>query len=333
MSDRTKKMEIQIHLAVKAFSQANKPNIAQLAREFDVPYHRLRARIHGRQSYTDRATITRSLNSIQEKALTSWVQSLDSAYTLPTAEMVEGAANAILKKAGEDRVVGHNWAYRFITRLPPGFNYITQHPNEKSRVDSEDYGALLLWFNNLTQVMKHHQFLPHEIFDWDETGYRIGEGKARKVITSRSTSYIATGGQSESITGIECISADGWLMLPWFLPKGNTHMEEWYENITTTDFRIKPTTNGWIDDETALQWLFSFHEATIKLVKKGRPRLLLMDNHGSHLTFEFIDFCTQKTIIPHFFLPHTTHLCQPLDGPAFQSLKHHFRTMNNEIVM
>ena len=95
--------------------------------------------------------------------------------------MVEGAANAILKKAGEDRVVGHNWAYRFITRLPPGFNYITQHPKEKSRVDSEDYGALLLWFNNLTQVMKHHQFLPHEIFNWDETGYRIGKGKARNV--------------------------------------------------------------------------------------------------------------------------------------------------------
>jgi hypothetical protein len=35
---------------------------------------------------------------------------------------------------------------------------------------------------------------------------------------------------------------------------------------------------------------------SIKLVKKGRPRLLLMDNHGSHLTFEFIDFCTQKNI-------------------------------------
>lgn len=65
-----------------------------------------------------------------------------------------------------------------------------------------------------------------------------------------------------------------------------------------------------IDDETALQWLFSFHEATIGRVKKGRPRLLLMDNHGSH----------------------TTHLCQLLDGQAFQSLKHHFHTMNNEVV-
>ncbi|KAJ5615223.1 hypothetical protein N7537_000337 [Penicillium hordei] len=87
--------------------------------------------------------------------------------------MVEDAANTILKIASEDRV-------------------------EKSRVESEDYGALLLWFNHLSI---------------DETGYRIGQGKQRKVITSRIISDIPTGGQSESITGIECIAADGWLML------------------------------------------------------------------------------------------------------------------------
>ena len=52
-----------------------------------------------------------------------------------------------------------------------------QKPKEKLRVDSEDYGALLLWFNNLTQVINQHQFLSHEIFNWDETGYRIGQGK------------------------------------------------------------------------------------------------------------------------------------------------------------
>lgn len=83
-----------VRLAVKAFSEANKPNIAQLAREFDAPYHRLRARIH-RQSYADCAKTTRTLNLIQEKALTSWIQTLDSAYISPTAEMVEDAANAI----------------------------------------------------------------------------------------------------------------------------------------------------------------------------------------------------------------------------------------------
>lgn len=240
-------MENQIQLAVKAFSEAKKPNIAQLAREFDVPYHRLRARSHGRQSYADRAETTRTLNLIQEKALTSWVQTLDSAHISSTPEIVEDAANAILKKAGENRVVGHNWAYRFLARLPLRLNYIKQKPKEKSRVESEDYGALLLWFNHLSRVVNQHQFLPHKIYNWDETGYRIGQGK-HKVITSRTTSDIPTGGQSESITGIECIAADGWLMLPWFLPKGSLLMEEWYENIniTTPDFRIKPTPNGWL---------------------------------------------------------------------------------------
>ncbi|CRL28782.1 Homeodomain-like [Penicillium camemberti] len=191
-----------------------------------VPYHRLRARSHGRHSYADRAETTRTLNLIQEKALTSWVQTLDSAHISSTPEIVEDAANAILKKAGENRVVGHNWAYRFLARLPLRLNYIKQKPKEKSRVESEDYGALLLWFNHLSRVVNRHQFLPHKIYNWDETGYRIGQGK-HKVITSRTSSDIPTGGQSESITGIECIAADGWLMLPWFLPKGSLLMEEW----------------------------------------------------------------------------------------------------------
>ncbi|KAJ5522361.1 hypothetical protein N7527_006476, partial [Penicillium freii] len=55
---------------------------------------------------------------------------------------------------------------------------------------------------------------------------------ATELAKASHANDIATGGQSESITGIECISADGWLMLPWFLPKGTSHMIEWYENIT-----------------------------------------------------------------------------------------------------
>ena len=118
-------MENKIQLAVKAFSEATKPNISKLAREFDVPYHRLRARIHGRQSHADRAKATRSLDSIQEKALTSWIQTLDSAHISSTPKMIEEAANRMLKNAGEDRVVGHSWVYRFIARHPD-LNYILQ---------------------------------------------------------------------------------------------------------------------------------------------------------------------------------------------------------------
>jgi hypothetical protein len=73
--------------------------------------------------------------------------------------------------------------------------------------------------------MEEHQFLPHEIYNCDESGYQIGQGKQRKVVSSRTTSDIATGGHAKSITGIECIAADGWVMLPWFLVKGSQHLE------------------------------------------------------------------------------------------------------------
>ncbi|KAJ5365290.1 hypothetical protein N7517_008176 [Penicillium concentricum] len=270
MSDQIKKTEERIQAALEAFHATTKPNIAKLAREFDVPYHQLRGRTRGRQSNSDRAKATKTLNSIQEKVLITWVESLDNAYISPTPELVEKSANRLLKNAGSDQVVGHNWAYRFLHKgYPLGSNILSENLRKKQGLIAR---TLALY------SFEEHQFLPHEIYNWDETGYRIG-GKPRKVITSRTTNDIATGGQSESITGIECIAADGWVMLPWFLPKGSLHMAEWYENITTPDFRIKPTPSGYSDDEKALQWLFSFHEATVSRVQKGRPRLLLMDNH------------------------------------------------------
>jgi hypothetical protein len=58
-----------------------------------------------------------------------------------------------------------------------------------------------------------------------------------------------------------------------------------------------------------------------------------MDNHGSHTTIEFTTFCKEHFIIPIWFLPHTTHFAQPLDGEPFQCSKHLFRAKNNEVVM
>lgn len=48
-----------------------------------------------------------------------------------------------------------------------------------------------------------------------------------------------------------------------------------------------------------------------------------MDNHGSHLTHEFIEWCEQHKILLCSFPPHTTHFLQPLDGKPFQQYKHY----------
>jgi hypothetical protein len=110
-------------------------------------------------------------------------------------------------------------------------------------------------------------------------------------------------------------------------------METWFNESEALplDTMIATSPNGWISDELAVQWIQSFVEVTNERTKKGEKQILIFDGHGSHLTLEFLQICKDNSIIPFGFLPHSTHLCQPLDGKPFLSYKQHFRRINNEL--
>jgi hypothetical protein len=59
--------------------------------------------------------------------------------------------------------------------------------------------------------------------------------------------------------------------------------------------------------------------------------VLIFDGHTAHKTVEFLQLCETYEILPFSFRPHTTHLCQPLDGKPFLTYKTTFRTANNLI--
>lgn len=80
------------------------------------------------------------------------------------------------------------------------------------------------------------------------------------------------------------------------------------------------TENGYNDDIVARKWLRYFHLQTRHTV--GEYRLLLLDGHGSHCTYEFIEYCDRHKIIPYCLPPHSTYLLQPLDIVVFQPYKH-----------
>jgi hypothetical protein len=115
-------------------------------------------------------------------------------------------------------------------------------------------------------------------------------------------------------------------MPPWFLVKGQFDMGNWFIDTNLPDnYTIWPTPNGWTDYIVSFAWVQILDEFTSFRVKKREFRLLLMDNHGSHLTYDFIEFCWKKRIIPYCFIPRTTHGCQPLDDTPFQVLKHYYK--------
>jgi hypothetical protein len=58
---------------------------------------------------------------------------------------------------------------------------------------------------------------------------------------------------------------------------------------------IKTSENGYTSDDITYHWLHHFNSFT-KANTTGPYRLLLMDNHGSHLTADFIQFCITNDI-------------------------------------
>ncbi len=61
---------------------------------------------------------------------------------------------------------------------------------------------------------------------------------------------------------------------------------------------------------------------------------MLMDNHGSHLTPEFISLTNDNHIRPYPLIPHLTHCMQPLDVGIFDPYKHwHTRAIREAIAV
>lgn len=336
MSDDADDIELRILDACNKAASQKKPNIAALAREFAVPVGRLRRRYQGRPSNLDKTPVNKMLDDAQEGAIIRWIRQLDSLYSPPTPKMIEDCANQILQRnVGSDelpRQVSKSWVYRFIDRLPADLNLTKQRPIDKKRLEAEDIGLLQHWFDSLEPIIA--KISPKNIYNFDETGFQLGQGKSQKVVTAnpiQASRGIGSGEINESLTAIECISADGAVIPPYIIFKGKYHLERWYQSPNLPDdYRVATTPKGYITDEIAFDWLHHFDKYTTPRLSSGQSRLLFMDGHGSHLTYEFIQYCEDQKIILYCFLPHTTHLVQPLDGQPFQVYKHYFRKKNNE---
>ncbi|EJD05151.1 uncharacterized protein FOMMEDRAFT_46485, partial [Fomitiporia mediterranea MF3/22] len=64
----------------------------------------------------------------------------------------------------------------------------------------------------------------------------------------------------------------------------------------------------------------NFHELT-KNKAHGRPRILILDGHQSHLSLPFLLFCKENNIHVLCYPSHTTHIYQGLDVAIFGILK------------
>src|SRR3954467_3851407 len=115
-------------------------------------------------------------------------------------------------------------------------------------------------------------------------------------------------GNREWATAIECINAEGWCLPPFLIVQGAYHLASWYtEGELPPDWVIKPTSNGWTDNETGLEWIKHFDKHTTSRTK-GVYRILVVDGHESYVSAIFEVFCKSYKIITISLSAHLFYL-------------------------
>jgi hypothetical protein len=118
--------------------------------------------------------------------------------------------------------------------------------------------------------------------------------------------------------------------------KGKKVQKSWMENSplpAKTRWAVSP--NGWTDNELRVNYIKAFDEWTAHKVyarlnillfllnelfcRSGEGwRCLILDGHGSHLTYKFLQYAQDACIVGVGLPSHTTDFLQPLDQVIFK---------------
>ena len=316
-------MEARITKAIKFIYENPGAKVKKIAREFVVSYDTLRRRIQGVPDQRVKGGHNTALTTDQDAALKSYVSFLIHIGQPPNKQGLRSAANAILKTMGREIGVAKNWASRWLTRNKKWFHTVRARTLAAERKMSHQKEEFERHFEEFRSTCTEYGIAEEDIWNFDESGFRIGCLAGRIVITHASTKsvFLADPEQRESITSIECISGGGETIPPMLILSGSVMLEKHFQNSLHDDTLLAITKTGYTNQFLSLEWLKHWNKHTEKK-KKGIWRMLIFDGHRSHLSNDFLFYCWEHKVIPFLLPPHTTHLLQPLDVGIFQPLKH-----------
>lgn len=325
--------EAHIILAIQAIKNDPRLSIRRAAATYNVNRATLQGRMRGRCARADCRPSSKKLKSIEEQTLLEYILDLDSRGFPPTLQDVGEFANLLLAERDGGRVASR-W---------PG-NFVKRHQELKTRFSRKyDYQRALCedpelvrgWFELVRNMRAKYGVQDADFYNFDETGFAMGQITPTMVVTrseTRGKPKKAQPGNREWVTLIQGINAEGWCIPPFFAVKGSYHLANWYtETGIPSDWVLKPTINGWTDNETGMDWIRHFDRHTASRTRAAY-RMLVIDSHGSYTSVDFQQFCKEKKIILISMPSHLSHLLQPLDVGCFSPLKRAYGDQISELM-
>lgn len=324
--------EGSILLAMSAFQSGQCASVYAAAKAYNVNHRTLARRINGGTSREDYTPTGKRLSYIEEEVIVQNILKLDTQGLSPTVSLVKEMADSICK-ARDAPPVGVNWATTFIKRTP-ALKVKLGRTYECQRRLCEDPQIIGAWFELVRNTINKYGILPQDIYNFDETGFQMGQISASMVVTDASKPERpkqVKPTNTQWVTLIQGACADGSIIPPFLVFKGKELNHTWFHQGLPLTWAFTVSPNGWTTDQIGFQWIQHFEKHT-RQKTVGSKRLLVLDNHGSHTTPQFRTFCEDNSIVLLWMPPHSSHMLQPMDVGCFGPLKTAFSKQNQDLI-
>lgn len=192
-----------------------------------------------------------------------------------------------------------------------------------------DEGTIKKFFINFEKEVQEPAPVPPEnIFNFDETGFCDSPSKGKLLFrrSSRNPEKIINSSKV-CYTVLMCGSADGQFLPPYFVFKGKQKWNDWLL-YGPPGSRMNVSPSGWMEISIFEDW-FEYHFLPVVRKLEG-SKILIGDNHSSHLSLRTLELCKAHNIKFICLPPNATHLLQPLDVACFSALKSNWRQILTE---
>lgn len=319
----------QLTEAIRLVSEGR--SVKSVSNQLRIPRSTLRDRIKSNKKSNPSMGRPPIFNEEQEKELAKRVVELANVFYGITLTELRRLAFQVAEELGikhnfnrESQMAGEDWAVGFRNRNK--IRLRKPSATSISRIFGFNKEEVDLFFGNLDSVMDKYKFPAARVFNMDETGISTVQ-KLGQILGPKGQKQV--GGaisweRGRNITVVCAFSASG-LYVPPMLIYPRKRMSLLLEKGGPVGALYRCSDNGWSNEDLFLQWLEHFNKFSKPI--KDDPVLLVLDNHGSHISLGSYHFCRKNHIHIVSIPPHTSHKIQPLDVSFYGPLK---KAFNNE---
>ncbi len=220
--------------------------------------------------------------------------------------------------------LGYHW-HRALLRRNPQLRIALSQPIDRHRVSATKESITKQWFTLFHRIRTEHSIMDEDIYNMDEKGFMMEITQRTHVLIpiQQKQAFVRQDSNREWISVIECVRGgnNSEDIAPFIILKSKRQQAVWWDSIRDPDTKIAISEKGWTDNILAMNWLIEHFDPLTKPIDSATKRLLIVDDHESHCTIDFIEFCDLHHIILLILPPHTTHYLQPLNVACFGSLQ------------